>query len=1377
MRTTMDASFDPNTLRRPRARRAPWAHALARLVMVPAMAMGAVAGAAELRIDEGVVVKFGEDAELVVRDRLVASRGVVFTSIRDGSIGGTTANGAAPAAGDWRGILVEPSVGPGSLVLSGADIRYAGGDDGAALTLSQHDYSLSNLTVRDSVRGIRVTDGGVARFNGLSLLRNIVGLEADRGARPDITASELVGNFEYAVLNFSPVHVLNARGNWWGAASGPHDPIGNPSGEGDAVSQGVDYASFQVEAPLLNCRVDTVDGSYVVRQPRVRLALSCPGAVSMRVSESPEFSGAPTIAFQHELSFDLSPAPGLRQVRVAFIASTGRDVVVSLPQPVDFAPGLPTVAFVSPAAGAELVADTLLRASIVHDAPIQTLDFLVDGQPIGRLFTAPWQLTWALADVADGDYQLSAVATDVYGGQASASIDVSVARPPVDVEGPAISGVVLGSVAVADGLLVQSPGILQFNVEDPSGIQGVEVRVGGEAVAGSLSGTRYSAFLDFQAVPNGSHPLSLRATDRAGNSTDLGFQLNVQLPVPGAPVIATPVAGQVLSSPQVLVSGSAMAGSQVRIHLGNTPVGEPVQAGADGSFSRTVALPDEGSFSVSAQASNSRGTGPRSAEVGFSHVAPGPQLSLLQPPQGAVLETDTELLAVASDPSGIARVEFHVDATLIGTATAPPYAQQLSIAGLADGAHTLRVVAYNSRERSTEVLREFRVERDQTPPPVLTPYTGRIDSVSPALSYGEQPVQISGRAVARDGGDPVPNALLGLVFKVGGFERRINVTTNDSGSFAFTFLPQSSDAGTYRVGARHPEEAQPEFGGEFTINRLVVKPERIALRAAHGVPMNVPIQLTASQGTGVRGVRIEALASEQPSGALPPGIQVTASDRVDVAAGATVTVNVGFTGSESAGSSGSVVLTVRSLDTGNAHRGRVTIDYQLNEARPSLFPRPSYIDTGVRRGQSVTEALRIENRGVAPAHNLRLAIVAEGGQPLPAWLQLSSPAEAGGLDVGETATVQVTATPPAGVPDGIYRARLQVTADNWGPQSLPIAVAVTDSEEGAVSFHVANIYTDTVDADGNVIPGLAGARIRLEHEDVVTQVYTATTDANGRATLAGVPAGRYTYRASAPNHVAETGRVLVRPATTVEESVFLDYAAVTIEWSVTETTIQDRYDVVLEAVFQADVPAPVVLMQPLSINLPDMQVGEEITGEITITNYGLIRADNVAFTPPGSDAYYRIEFLGEVPNSLAAKERITLPYRVTAIGGLPGLPGMNSMSSQSSGAQSNPILRALNYVAQSSAACWHYRNGASVRYDYECANGQTRAGSAATAFNKAYGGGCGGSGGAIGIGGGGGGGGGWGAGGGGARPVPMGPQCIPDADDGECSKPGGSAGG
>ena len=41
------------------------------------------------------------------------------------------------------------------------------------------------------------------------------------------------------------------------------------------------------------------------------------------------------------------------------------------------------------------------------------------------------------------------------------------------------------------------------------------------------------------------------------------------------------------------------------------------------------------------------------------------------------------------------------------------------------------------------------------------------------------------------------------------------------------------------------------------------------------------------------------------------------------------------------------------------------------------------------------------------------------------------------------------------------------------------------------------------------------------------------------------------------------------------------------------------------------------------------------TGEITVTNYGLVRADNVVFTPPTSDAYYRIELMASVPSSIS----------------------------------------------------------------------------------------------------------------------------------------------
>lgn len=98
-------------------------------------------------------------------------------------------------------------------------------------------------------------------------------------------------------------------------------------------------------------------------------------------------------------------------------------------------------------------------------------------------------------------------------------------------------------------------------------------------------------------------------------------------------------------------------------------------------------------------------------------------------------------------------------------------------------------------------------------------------------------------------------------------------------------------------------------------------------------------------------------------------------------------------------------------------------------------------------------------------------------------------------------------------------------------------------------------------------------------------------------------------------------------ALTASERVFLDSQLISVEFSVTETTIKDEYHITLEATYhQTQVPAPVVLMEPASINLPDMQVGEEITGEITVSNYGLVQADDLQFTLPKTDQNYRYEF-------------------------------------------------------------------------------------------------------------------------------------------------------
>jgi hypothetical protein len=310
-------------------------------------------------------------------------------------------------------------------------------------------------------------------------------------------------------------------------------------------------------------------------------------------------------------------------------------------------------------------------------------------------------------------------------------------------------------------------------------------------------------------------------------------------------------------------------------------------------------------------------------------------------------------------------------------------------------------------------------------------------------------------------------------------------------------------------------------------------------------------------------------------------------------------------------------------------------------------------------------------------------------------------------------------------------------------QSLNVYVSLTQSGQGNVLFKTADIYTATIGKDGKLIPGLAGATITVQNEDVTTVSQELVTDTLGEALFQSLPAGRYKFRAKASNHQEAGGRLIVKPGITANQSVFLDYNLITVEWSVREITIQDRYEITLNATFETDVPAAVVVMQPTSINLPKMAAGDVYYGELNLTNYGLIRADNVKQRLPQSDAYFRYEFLVDVPATLEAKQRITIPYRVVALQSLEG---------------------AANSGSASGGGCYSYSNSYAVTCDFKCANGAQSSCGASTSWFSVSNSSCpGGSGG--GAGGGGGGGGGWGGGGfgggGSSTPIKMkGKKCV-----------------
>ena len=137
-------------------------------------------------------------------------------------------------------------------------------------------------------------------------------------------------------------------------------------------------------------------------------------------------------------------------------------------------------------------------------------------------------------------------------------------------------------------------------------------------------------------------------------------------------------------------------------------------------------------------------------------------------------------------------------------------------------------------------------------------------------------------------------------------------------------------------------------------------------------------------------------------------------------------------------------------------------------------------------------------------------------------------------------------------------------------------------------------------------------------------------------------------------HEPQTSRIAIKPGVIYSDQIALVYNAVTFTWEVVPVTFQDRYDVVLTATYETNVPVPVVVIEPAAINLPKMCAGQVFTGEFRITNHGLIDAHDVKVPVPASDEYFSYELLTDFGDTVKAGQTVTVAYRVKCLKPLPG---------------------------------------------------------------------------------------------------------------------------
>ena len=527
---------------------------------------------------------------------------------------------------------------------------------------------------------------------------------------------------------------------------------------------------------------------------------------------------------------------------------------------------------------------------------------------------------------------------------------------------------------------------------------------------------------------------------------------------------------------------------------------------------------------------------------------------------------------------------------------------------------------------------------------IAPPYVATVESALPAVSTGDVPVVIAGHATVADGGAPAAGELVELHLAVAGFQRKFGVVTDAAGAFSYAFEPLDGEGGVYDVWATYPGLDARTTQASFTVERLIATPTAFDEVLAANYPKTLTVDVTALAGARATRLRLEATEL------LPTGLTLTLGDPVDLDGPATAALALTITGDNDAPAEGSTFLALVSDERTWA---QIPLAWTITNAEPVLTASPAAVVTGVARGDSVFEQLTLRNEGLIKLAAPSLSLLTPQNGPAPAWASLASAADPGDLAVGGETVVTLALTPDAQVAVtqlDPYAFKLRVRSGGAVIADIPISVYVDDSGFGAVLFHAVDIYTGTTDADtGQLVTGLAGAKIQLTKTFGLANQVSLTSDAAGEALFTELPTGIYRFRATAPGHNGTEGSLSVKPGVTGAREVFLSADLVTFEWDVTEISLQDRYEIVLQATFQTDVPAPVVIAEPVSTPMPDLADGEVFYGEYTLTNYGLIRADDLSVSLPDGGGEYRFELLVAPPTSLDAHRQITVPYRITRL--------------------------------------------------------------------------------------------------------------------------------
>ncbi|HXG47645.1 MAG TPA: hypothetical protein VNO52_08475, partial [Methylomirabilota bacterium] len=493
------------------------------------------------------------------------------------------------------------------------------------------------------------------------------------------------------------------------------------------------------------------------------------------------------------------------------------------------------------------------------------------------------------------------------------------------------------------------------------------------------------------------------------------------------------------------------------------------------------------------------------------------------------------------------------------------------------------------------------------------------------------PIPLHGRAFRPSDNSPVPNQRVTIRTRVKGVRRVFDAFSDSSGNITSVFRPFPNEAGLTLLSADHPGVAEDTTQDSVNVYGVRFAQYDLTARIFPFLSYTGAVEIVNLGDLPVTG--LNAWFVGLPNYVLS---QVSVPETLPASGRATVNFELLATNVVSA-----TILANLNLSTAEGAVAYVPMRINLQPLTTTLVSQPGFIETGVARGEQKIISFHVENIGGIASGELTVV------PPDLSWVSLSSPSNLPSLGPGESTRLTLIVMPPADAPLTLYDAPLYVLGAN-ARLEVPMKLRSLANAAGDLRVEVQDDYTYYVEG----APRVTNATVRLTDPYTAETIAVGTTFPTGSILFTNLLEGFYQMRVTAPQHATYAAPVQVVAGVETPKVIFIDRQTVSYRWTVVPTTVEDRYRVVLEPVFQTEVPIPVVTLDNPELSFL-VRAGGEGQIELRLSNHGLIAAERLTVRVPHIEGF-ELTPLVDVVDVLPARSSIAIPIRVRHVGSTAG---------------------------------------------------------------------------------------------------------------------------